>query len=256
MPLKFWDEAFLNRLPSRVINNEPPFFHIYGKHPAYSFLKTFGCACWPHMRPYNTRKLEFRSKKCVFFGYSHKHKGCKCLDPSVGHIYISRDVIFDEYAFPFASINPNVSAQLRAELALLPDLFDSSRDSFSPNHDADSSVPSNTSQGSARDCVFTGENSGEKHEESEARAMKNRGHFMCLPPGSSADGEADPLTTSVSPAVASSLGTGELLSPAPGGGSFVAADESGASPSPHAAAQPDHRGESLAARAARICCAA
>jgi histone deacetylase 1/2 len=95
MPLKFWDEAFLaavfliNRLPSRVINNETPFLRIYSKHPDYSFIKTFGCACWPNMRPYNTRKLEFRSKKCVFLGYSYKHKGYKCLDPSVGRIYMS-----------------------------------------------------------------------------------------------------------------------------------------------------------------------
>jgi histone deacetylase 1/2 len=55
MPLKFWDEAFLtavfliNRLPSRVINNETPFFRVHAKHPDYSFLKTFGCACWPNM---------------------------------------------------------------------------------------------------------------------------------------------------------------------------------------------------------------
>ena len=31
------------------------------------------------------------------------HKGYKCLDRSTGHIYISRDVIFDEYVFPFAT---------------------------------------------------------------------------------------------------------------------------------------------------------
>jgi hypothetical protein len=140
MPLKFWDEAFLaavfliNRLPSRVINNETPFLCIYGKHPDYSFLRTFGCTCWPNMRPYNTRKLEFRSKECVFLGYSQKHKGYKCLDPSVGRIYISREVVFDEHAFPFASMHPNAAAQLRAELALLPDLFHSSSNSVTRIH--------------------------------------------------------------------------------------------------------------------------
>ena len=90
MPLKFWDEAFLtavfliNRLPSKVIDNDTPFARLFDQQPDYSFLRTFGCACWPNLRPYNEKKLQFRSKPCVFLGYSDKHKGYKCLDPSQG----------------------------------------------------------------------------------------------------------------------------------------------------------------------------
>jgi hypothetical protein len=40
---------------------------------------------------------------CVFLGYSAMHKGYKCLDHRTGRIYISRDVIFDEAVFPFAT---------------------------------------------------------------------------------------------------------------------------------------------------------
>ena len=42
VPLKFWEEAFLttvfliNRLLSRVINNETPFYHIFGKEHEYT----------------------------------------------------------------------------------------------------------------------------------------------------------------------------------------------------------------------------
>jgi hypothetical protein len=54
-------------------------------------------------------------------GYSHQYKCYKCLDPLTGCVYIPRDVIFDERVFPFASLHPNVGAQLRAEIALLPD---------------------------------------------------------------------------------------------------------------------------------------
>jgi hypothetical protein len=35
------------------------------------------------------------------------HKGFKCLDISKGHIYISCDVLFDEYVFPFAELHSN-----------------------------------------------------------------------------------------------------------------------------------------------------
>jgi hypothetical protein len=80
MPLKFWDNVFssaayfINHLPSHVINFVSPFEKLSHTKPYYTWLKTFGCACWPHLRPYNTRKLEFRSKKCVFLGYSSSHK--------------------------------------------------------------------------------------------------------------------------------------------------------------------------------------
>jgi len=96
MPLKFWDYAFLtavfliNRLPSKVIDNNTPYFRLLGQQPDYNTLRSFGCACWPNLRPFNARKLEYRSKQCVFLGYSTQHKGYKCLDPSQGRVYVSR----------------------------------------------------------------------------------------------------------------------------------------------------------------------
>lgn len=78
---------------------------------------------WPNLHPYNSRKLQFRSKRCVFVGYSNSHEGFKCLDPTEGQIYISRDVVFDEHVFPFASLSPNTRARLRAEFSLLPDVL-------------------------------------------------------------------------------------------------------------------------------------
>lgn len=129
MPLKFWDEAFsttvflINQLPSKVINDETPFERLFGTQQDYNFLHTFGCAVWPNLRPYNSRKLEYRSKQCVFIGYNDMHKGFKCLDPKEGRVYISRDVVFDETVFPFASFHPNAGARLRSEIALLPDIL-------------------------------------------------------------------------------------------------------------------------------------
>ena len=79
--------------------------HLLGESPDYTFFRVFGCACWPHLRPYNNRKLDFRSKKCVFLGYSSLHKGYKCLHVPTNRVYISRDVVFDEGVFPFSQLS-------------------------------------------------------------------------------------------------------------------------------------------------------
>lgn len=99
VPLKFWDEAFstamflINRLPSKVIPKKNPFERLYHQQPDYASLHVFGYACWPNLGPYNTKKLQFRSKRGVFLGYNNLHKGYKCLDPSEGRVYISRDIL-------------------------------------------------------------------------------------------------------------------------------------------------------------------
>jgi hypothetical protein len=116
MPIKFWDEAFataaylINRLPTRVIDNLCPLERLFKALPNYNMLRIFGCACWPNLRPYNQHKLSFRSKACVFLGYSSHHKGYKCLDMESGRVYISRDVVFDEAKFPFAT-NPSSNVE-------------------------------------------------------------------------------------------------------------------------------------------------
>jgi histone deacetylase 1/2 len=127
MPLKFWDEAFLtatyliNMLPSRVTNLKSPTELLHNIKPDYTSLRIFGCACWPNLRPFNSKKLAFRSTRCVFLGYSYLHKGFKCLEPSTGRVYVSRDVVFDENIFHFASMHENAGARLRQEVLLLPE---------------------------------------------------------------------------------------------------------------------------------------
>jgi histone deacetylase 1/2 len=69
MPLKFWDEVFLtatyliNILPSKAISFHTPTELLFKETPDYTSLRIFGCACWPNLRPYNTRKLSFRSTR-------------------------------------------------------------------------------------------------------------------------------------------------------------------------------------------------
>jgi hypothetical protein len=106
LPSRYWVEAFqtgvylINRLPSSTIKFSTPYFKLFKIEPDYASLKVFGCACYPLLRPYTKHKLEFRSKQCIFLGYSSNHKGYRCLDPNTNRIYISRNVVFDENLFP------------------------------------------------------------------------------------------------------------------------------------------------------------
>jgi hypothetical protein len=126
MPLKYWDEVFLaatyliNHLPTKVLEFSSLLERLFSKKLNYSGLRTFGCASWPNLRPFNTHKLQFCSKQCVFLGYNTMHKGFKCLNVADGRVYISRDAVFDETVFPFSKLNPNAGARLCSEILLLP----------------------------------------------------------------------------------------------------------------------------------------
>jgi histone deacetylase 1/2 len=144
VPFRFWSDAFstacflINRLPSRVINMQTPLERLLGEVPDYTFFKVFGCACWPHLRPYNKRKLEFRSKQCMFLGYSSLHKGYKCLHIPTNRVYISRDVDFDETVFPFSHVSSSSTPPSANNSPLVADQFVDAAytPSLLPNHGA------------------------------------------------------------------------------------------------------------------------
>ena len=138
MSTKFWLEAFqtanflINRLPSIVLHGKTHFSVLYNKDFDYTFLKVFGCECFPYLRPYNHNKLEFRSSKCTFIGYSPVHKGYKCLHPS-GRIYISRHVLFNETSFPFASLSCSCSSSVSSSIMSGSCYSFSGKDSLAPS---------------------------------------------------------------------------------------------------------------------------
>lgn len=117
IPPDYWDHSFthavylLNRFPS---SNFPdftsPFHALFNIIPDYKCLGTFGCLCFPHLRPFNKNKLQFRSDACIYLGVSPHHKGHKCLSKE-GRIYISKNVVFDETQFPYNSILGNITQQ-------------------------------------------------------------------------------------------------------------------------------------------------
>lgn len=112
LPPHFWVEAFeiaiylINLLLSKVLNNKSPYSLVYNKELDYTFLKGFGCECWPNLRSYNENRLMFRSTSCIFLGYNTMHKRYKRLDSNTQWLYISCDIIFNENSFPFSHIKP------------------------------------------------------------------------------------------------------------------------------------------------------
>lgn len=159
LPMTFWWEAFhtavllINLLPTPVLQNSTPYQKLYNIPPDYSLLRTFGCACFPFLRPYSHSKLQFRSAKYTFIGYCNSHKGYKCLHSS-GRIYIVRTVEFNETSFPFSENSVKSSSQTESPIlpTPIPD-FSSSTNSqnysfpstYSPLHQSDTTTKSQSS---------------------------------------------------------------------------------------------------------------
>ena len=85
IPLSFLWEAFhttsflINKMLITILNNLSLYQKLHYQPLDYQFLKVFGCTCYPLLKSYNSHKLDFHSKKCLFLGYNPLHKGYKCL---------------------------------------------------------------------------------------------------------------------------------------------------------------------------------
>ena len=92
----------INRLPTPLLNHKTPWEALFHKLAALSHLRISGCACFPLLTPYNSNKLQPKTKPCIFLGYPPFSKGYLCLDQSTNRIYTSRHVLFNESHFPTA----------------------------------------------------------------------------------------------------------------------------------------------------------
>jgi len=148
VPQKYWDEACLtscyliNRLPTPLLQNKSPFEKLFHRTPDYKFLKVFGCACFPNLRPYNSHKFSFRSKKYVFLGYSAHHKGYKCLHiaavpSSTDYVSPTPSSVLPPILFP-ASVSTRPSHPVLVSASM-------SSSSQSPPSSAEHSMPSSLS---------------------------------------------------------------------------------------------------------------
>ena len=105
LPLSYWSYAIsiathiINRFPTPVLLNQSPWELLHKSKPGLSHLRTFGCNCFPLLKPYNSHKLQPHTKPCVFLGYPAYSKGYICLEPTTSRIFTSRRVLFNESKF-------------------------------------------------------------------------------------------------------------------------------------------------------------
>lgn len=85
---KFWGEVvattvyILNISPTRAVMNRTLYETWTGKKPKVSHLKVFGCIAYALV---NTRsKLDEKSLKCIFIGYSVQSKAYRLYKPFSG----------------------------------------------------------------------------------------------------------------------------------------------------------------------------
>ena len=110
----------LNKRPTPLLKMHSPWEILHHDKPALSYLKAFGCKCFPLLNPYNTHKLQPKTAP-AYFRISTYYKGYICQDTTTKRLYISRHVLFNETKF--LALQPST---LTAQL-------DSSCFSHSPN---------------------------------------------------------------------------------------------------------------------------
>ena len=91
----------INHTPSRVLKFQTPHMLLKKKFPTVKFLANlplilFGSTCFVHNLAPNRSKLDPRSIRCMFLGYSSTQKGYKCYFPQQRKVYICQDFIFLE----------------------------------------------------------------------------------------------------------------------------------------------------------------
>ena len=96
----------LNRV-SNNISPITPFQMWHHEKPDVSHLRIFGTISYIHIPKAERRKLESKSLKCYFVGYSPTQKAYRFWDPVSRRIKISRDVIFDEQVHDVPDIPSN-----------------------------------------------------------------------------------------------------------------------------------------------------
>lgn len=62
-------------MPCVILKLQSPYTLLFGKISYITYVRVFGCACYPLLKPYNTTKLQQKTTTCIFLGYAGNYKG-------------------------------------------------------------------------------------------------------------------------------------------------------------------------------------
>ncbi|MCO5581806.1 hypothetical protein L7F22_035695 [Adiantum nelumboides] len=102
LPRSYWAEAcntavyIQNRSPTHALQDMTPFQAYYGCKPTVSHFRVFGCSAFVHIPKEKRQKVDFKSRKLLFLGYSTESDAYRLYDPDTRTTTVSRDVVFDE----------------------------------------------------------------------------------------------------------------------------------------------------------------
>ncbi|OWZ15093.1 Gag-pol Polyprotein [Phytophthora megakarya] len=106
LPKGYWVDAvttatFLrNRCPTCAISHDKSPHEVWaGKKPLLANLKVFGCHAYVHVPKEKRSKLDARSMRCRFLGYSDHEKAYRFEELDSGRMFVTRDAQFMEDIF-------------------------------------------------------------------------------------------------------------------------------------------------------------
>ncbi|CAL1407053.1 unnamed protein product [Linum trigynum] len=124
-PPRFWVEAvhtvvyLIDRQITPVLDQRSPYQVLFSRLPDYTWLRVFGCVCYVLLPRRERHKLSPEAVKCVFVGYSNKHKGYACYDVAAHRLRISCHVVFLEHN-PYYASDTSINTSQWDFLARLP----------------------------------------------------------------------------------------------------------------------------------------
>lgn len=114
---RYWGEAIMtaiylkNRSPTSALGDMTPEEKWSGRKPDLSHLHTFGYIAYSLLPDQKRRKLDAKSQKYIFVGYSTTSKGFRLSDPhDPKRVITSRNVAFLEERFSSNNNNSNIGS--------------------------------------------------------------------------------------------------------------------------------------------------